>query len=301
MDHAVKGWQGSANIPRTDPPLSPTHGLMQAVETGLHYRQQRLRSGGAQQQDDTSNTTMLGGVRSYCIRSSPYLRCWQTAVLVSIVGFDGHAPITVDPALGDWKSTKLYPNGGPVLCGSLTDSSFELDRQLMEHTILEGLRALEECKALLRRHNIKPKCLARWRSLASGYSTASVVHDGRSLTLHPTYPESLSAFRQRCQLSLSAVQDERCTLTAADGKNESVTVELRVTHADVIDQVLASFLPRVGHKFTGGLSVPYCSITTLVPFATRGSGEGQWKLKVGSTVGEVAHLRCSALEVSFIQ
>jgi hypothetical protein len=290
IDHVVKGWQGTAMLSRTDPPLSPG-GLLQAVETGLAYRKERLRLG-------ESSTT-----RTFRIRSSPFVRCLQTATIIAVVGFDGFVVVGVDDALGDWRGTKLYPSGPPELLWkrqSLGPSPAMV--KLLRGTIDDAISALEKCQPLLRRHNIKPKSIARWRSCNEETLVVSdCTFDGSSCS----YPESFNEFRDRCSRLLandrqrSVLFNPKRTLCTDDPS----LWELRITHADVVERVLAEGLPRAGHKFTGGLSVPYCSITAMVPssFSTAASATspGLWGLKPLSEVGGADHLRTSGVAVSF--
>jgi hypothetical protein len=310
IDHAVRGWQGTPTNPRTDPPLSRFHGLMQAVETGLNYRRLRLKA-----------TPLHGGQTPssphYVIRTSPFLRCWQTAAIILLVGFDNQATFLVDDALGDWRHAKMYPKGDPMLCArrihhnncdsNNSDSSITFDDpQLTKGTILEALRLLEDSQELLRRHNIKPTVIARWRQLVVDEHPPNQVTTTPVVQSAPlsSYPESMSAFEERCQRSLASL-----TKGQEEARRETTMVELRITHADVIQQVLTSFLPRVGHKFSGGRSVPYCSVTRIAPPAVATASKGrhgdgrmasaEWKLPHGCEVGATTHLRTSSVVVSF--
>lgn len=292
MDHVVKGWQGTAVLPRTDPPLSPS-GLLQAVETGLCYRKERLRMA-------EHNT---GSIPTFCIWSSPFVRCLQTATIIAVVGFDGSIPVNVHEGLGDWKCTRLYPSGPPELLwrrGHLTPAL----RDLLRSTINDAIAALESCQPLLRRHNLKPKNLARWRSCREE-SSLLIAHSEDDVVPLATYPESTTAFRDRCRRLLTNTGTGSVVISTEKAPSSSVVWELRVTHADVIEKILAEGLPRVGHKFSGGLSVPYCSITATVPTAAAPMLHATmssipWELKpLGGEVGRSDHLRTTGVALSF--
>ncbi len=97
LDHVEKTWSGSADLPASDPPLSQL-GRLQAIEAALFLRSQMGRKKVRQR---------LRACCSYII-TSPFHRCVETAIILSVVGFDGAVPVFVDPLLADFMQGKVF-------------------------------------------------------------------------------------------------------------------------------------------------------------------------------------------------
>ena len=108
LDHVDKSWNGGGDLPATDSPLSPL-GRLQAVEAALYLRTQMKRKKVRQR---------LQACCSYIV-TSPFHRCVETAVILSIVGFDGSVPVYVDPLLADFLQGKVF-SAPPKIGGGFT-------------------------------------------------------------------------------------------------------------------------------------------------------------------------------------
>lgn len=301
IDHVDPAWCTAqlmkSGMVRSDPMLS-TCGRLQAIETALYVRNERLKQ--QEQRKPVSEESAFASPVQ--LRSSPALRCLETSAVIALLGFDGSVHWTVDGTIGDFQSVKLYPNGAPQYCERPASAGEGSSRELLCHpmvrqTVLRAIDELSHNVQLLKRHRVKEKHLARWRAAATQPPpAASYKVNGEAfvlpLTAHggPTYPEGDQQLRRRCA-TLFGTLDAGTTLC--------------VTHADVVRACLEVELPRTGHRFAGGFSVPYCSVTHMT-FHTPSSSTSSDAV-VGARarhrlplVGSTAHLMQSEVRLAFL-
>lgn len=287
LDHVAANWLSpsllAAGHAKTDPPLSSL-GKLQALETALLLRSERLKQ----------NPSGTPG-RCAVIRSSPALRCVQTAVIIYAIGFDGasNASLEVDECLTDYLSSKIYKSKGPEWSGSTDRRGFySCHSSGFGPCLREACEMLQREVRLCKKFRVKDKQLHRWLGIADCASTASLPMDTYPAA---SYPEGEAQLRERCSHAFErAVNRVGDFVTTSD---DSSTV-ICVTHADVVRGVLETQFPRVQHLFLG-FSVPYCSITLCERRSDTMKRGGSHTLYDLSTAGSTAHLHLSGVRFAY--
>lgn len=162
LDHVDRTWNGRSDLPITDTPLSSL-GRLQAIEAALYLRSQMARKKVRQR---------LRACCSYII-TSPFHRCVETAVILSIVGFDGSVPVFVDPLLSDFLQGRIFSKP-PKIGGAfvLTPAASSKSDGLLQFApaslalVTQSIAAAIDNAQLMNAFGIDEKIKARWMLIA---------------------------------------------------------------------------------------------------------------------------------------